>query len=105
MIVPRSVLGGHGYLAPSDKVNVALVGAGGQGRKNTESLLALDDVQIVSVTDPGSYWDLNEFYYKSIAGREPVSALINDHYAKRGERSEERRVGKESRGKRERREG
>lgn len=85
MIVPRSVLGGRGFLAPSDKVNVALVGAGGQGRKNTESLLALDDVQIVSVTDPGRYWDLNEFYYKSIAGREPVSAFINDHYAKRGE--------------------
>jgi hypothetical protein len=30
-IVPRHVLGGPGFVAPSDKVNVALIGAGGQG--------------------------------------------------------------------------
>lgn len=85
MIMPRSVLGGKGYIPPSDKVNVALVGAGGQGRKNTESLLMLDDVQIVSVTDPGRYWDLNRFYYKSLAGREPVTDLIEEHYKNKGE--------------------
>ena len=30
-IVPRHVLGGPRFVAPSDKVNVALIGAGGQG--------------------------------------------------------------------------
>lgn len=84
MIVPRNVLGGRGYTPPSDKVNVALVGAGGQGQVNVRSLLALDDVQIVSVTDPGKYWDLHRFYYKSIAGREPVSTMIEDHAEKAG---------------------
>ena len=33
MIIPRHVLGGKGFIAPSDKVNVGLVGAGGKGRK------------------------------------------------------------------------
>src|SRR5262249_62355674 len=31
MIVPRHVLGGAGYLAPSETVNFAVVGCGGQG--------------------------------------------------------------------------
>ena len=32
--VPRHVLGGPGFVAPSDRVNVALIGAGGQGLHN-----------------------------------------------------------------------
>ncbi|MDP9178490.1 MAG: hypothetical protein M3O61_12490, partial [Gemmatimonadota bacterium] len=31
MIVPRHVLGGVGYQAPSDTLNVAVVGFGGRG--------------------------------------------------------------------------
>ena len=31
-IVPRHVLGGPKFVAPSEKVNVAIIGAGGQGR-------------------------------------------------------------------------
>lgn len=31
MIVPRHVLGGPGYRAPSDQVNIGLIGAGGRG--------------------------------------------------------------------------
>ncbi|MFL2599472.1 MAG: hypothetical protein ACJ0P1_02780 [Flavobacteriaceae bacterium] len=31
MIVPRHVLGGNGYTAPSDKLNIAGIGVGGRG--------------------------------------------------------------------------
>jgi predicted dehydrogenase len=34
MIVPRHVLGGKGYIAPSDKLNIAAIGAGGKGMYN-----------------------------------------------------------------------
>ena len=34
MIVPRYVLGGSGYTPPSDRVNIAAIGAGGKGRSN-----------------------------------------------------------------------
>ncbi len=37
-LVPRHVLGGPRFVPPSEKVNVALVGAGGQGRTNTRAL-------------------------------------------------------------------
>ena len=48
-IVPRHVLGGTGYTAPSDKVNLACVGVGGKGRSDIESasketIVALCDV-------------------------------------------------------------
>lgn len=49
-IVPRYVLGGRGYIPPSDRLNIALVGAGGKGGdhirrlKDTENIVALCDV-------------------------------------------------------------
>ena len=47
-IVPRHVLG-RGFVAPSDRLNIAAVGVGGQGRNNlinvaTENIVALCDV-------------------------------------------------------------
>ena len=30
-IVPRCAIGGEGYIAPSDKLNIAAIGAGGKG--------------------------------------------------------------------------
>jgi predicted dehydrogenase len=49
LIVPRHVLGGPGYQAPSDKLNIATVGVSGMGASNTrqcanENIVALCDV-------------------------------------------------------------
>jgi len=49
MIVPRRVLGGPGYQAPSDTLNIGCVGVGGKGTSdvwamNTENIVALCDV-------------------------------------------------------------
>ncbi|MFO7824878.1 MAG: Gfo/Idh/MocA family oxidoreductase [Cyclobacterium sp.] len=79
-IVPRFVLGGKGHVAPSDKVNIGMVGVGGKGRQNAQDLMKLDDVQITAIADPGEYWDLANFYYRSIAGRGPVKRMVEDHY-------------------------
>ncbi len=49
-ILPRHVLGGPGFMAPSDKLNIAGVGVGGMGKSNvaavagTENIVALCDV-------------------------------------------------------------
>jgi hypothetical protein len=37
-IVPRRVLGGNRYASPSEKVNVAIIGTGGQGIVNMKQL-------------------------------------------------------------------
>jgi predicted dehydrogenase len=49
-IVPRHVLG-RGFVAPSEKVNVASIGVGGQGQGNLQSLQS-PGVNIVALCDP-----------------------------------------------------
>src|SRR5436190_3524640 len=82
-IIPRHVLGGPKFVAPSDKVNVALIGCGGRARQNAQGLMKYDDAQIVAVADPAEYWDLKNFYYKSIAGRLPVKGEIEKFYGEK----------------------
>jgi predicted dehydrogenase len=50
-IVPRHVLGGAGFVAPSDKITLASIGLGFQGTSVTMSFLARADVQVVAVCD------------------------------------------------------
>lgn len=50
-IVPRHVLGGPRFIAPSDKVNVAFVGVGTQGIRVMLEMLTLPDMQAVAVCD------------------------------------------------------
>jgi predicted dehydrogenase len=80
-IVPRHVLGGKGFVPPSDKVNVALVGAGGRGRENVRELLKLADAQVIAVADPAESFSTANFYYKSTGGRGPAREEIEKHYA------------------------
>jgi hypothetical protein len=62
-ILPRYVLGGKGFIAPSDKINVAYIGCGTQGLRELPALLALPDVQVTAVCDPQKkaigYYDWN----------------------------------------------
>src|SRR6202035_4257634 len=50
-IVPRRVLGGTGYVSPSDKVNVAFIGVGAQGLRVMLHFLKECDVQGVAGCD------------------------------------------------------
>jgi hypothetical protein len=51
-IVPRRVLGGTGYVPPSDKVNIAFIGVGSQGLRVRLHFLREPDVQGIAVCDP-----------------------------------------------------
>jgi predicted dehydrogenase len=79
-ILPRHVLGGPGFVAPSDKVNVALIGVGGQGRGDTRALLHEQDCQVIALADVCEEWDLSPYYYRGKAGRGPVQAEVEAHY-------------------------
>ena len=80
-LVPRHVLGGPRFVPPSEKINLAIIGCGGQGQTNTRALFNQPDVQIISVADPFEHQDLRPFYYDSIAGRLPLKAEIEKHYS------------------------
>jgi predicted dehydrogenase len=66
-IVPRHVLGGRGYVPPSDKINIAFIGVGAQGLRVMLHFLREPDVQAVAVCDPNKegsdypQWEEHEF--------------------------------------------
>lgn len=56
VVIPRHVFGGKGYVAPSDKLNIAAVGSGGMGSGNisrcaAENIVALCDVDFDHAAD------------------------------------------------------
>ena len=66
-IVPRRVLGGAGFIPPSDRVNIAFIGVGAQGLRVMLRFLQQPDVQGVAVCDANRsaanypQWDTHEF--------------------------------------------
>jgi predicted dehydrogenase len=82
MIVPRHVLGGPGYQAPSDTLNIACVGVGGMGMNNMSALTGENIVAVCDVDFP--------FVERGLWGRmhprggspSPENVKLNDAYAK-----------------------
>ena len=54
-VVPRQVLGGPGYVAPSDKITLGYVGCGTQGLREMTALISNPALQIVAVCDPNKF--------------------------------------------------
>ena len=59
-VLPRHILGGPGFLAPSDKVNIAAIGVGGMGSANmsrltSQNIVAIADVDFGYVHDNALY--------------------------------------------------
>ncbi len=51
-IVPRHVLGGPGFVPPSEKITLAYIGCGSQGLREMVDMLRVPEIQIVAVCDP-----------------------------------------------------
>jgi hypothetical protein len=69
------VLGSSGHTPPSEKLNVAIIGTGGQGTQNIKGLLGHADVQIMAICDVNEQSDYSRFYYGGTAGRKPAREL------------------------------
>ncbi|MGB0291974.1 MAG: Gfo/Idh/MocA family protein [Luteolibacter sp.] len=52
LIIPASVLGKDGAVAPSERIGVGLIGCGGQGNGVFSSMLGIKEVQGIAVCDP-----------------------------------------------------
>lgn len=69
-IVPRYVLGGVGYTAPSDKLNIACIGIGGKGRVDvngvsSENIIALCDVDRDRASKASGYGKFDKNAYEA----------------------------------------
>ena len=92
-VAPSSILGkSHGYVAPSDKLNIAVVGPGGMGNANlgevkpTENIVALCDVDWNKAApmfkdNPGAkqYWDWRKMYDEMSKEIDAVIVATADH--------------------------
>ena len=50
-IVPRHVLGGKGYLAPNDRINIGFIGAGHQAMGLRDRFVGTNEVEMLAVAD------------------------------------------------------
>jgi predicted dehydrogenase len=67
-IIPRTVLGGHARVAPSERVVVAGLGIGSRGQGDLEIMLSEPDVQCVAVCDVRA------------ARRDAIKAMVDSRY-------------------------
>jgi predicted dehydrogenase len=101
-ILPRHVLGGPGYIPPSDRLNLACIGVGAQGTRVMMAFLKEPDIQVTAVCDVNresndySEWGTNELRDKArellgkpdwgsrltgpTAGREPARNIVESYY-------------------------
>lgn len=75
-IVPGHVLGLRGAVAPSNKINVAIIGTGGQGIVNMKQLLNEADARVAALCDINPESDYSMFYYGGTAGLNPAAAIV-----------------------------
>ena len=95
-IVPRHVLGGKGYIPPSDKLYIAAVGCGGEGendithfatapKKNAEIAFLCDADDRMAAPrrkqypKAGFYKDWREMFHKESKNFDAVTVAIPDH--------------------------
>jgi predicted dehydrogenase len=87
-IVPRHILGGAGFTAPSETLNLAVIGTGGRGKQLTSEMMHYGDVRVVAIADPNERADYERFYYKKTSGRLVVLEMIEANYAEKKARGE-----------------
>jgi predicted dehydrogenase len=79
-LIPASALGLSGAVAPSNRINLGIIGTGNQGFNDINSFLRDERVQIVTVCDVNrestGYWE------GKLGGREPARRLVEESYAK-----------------------
>lgn len=67
-IIPTSVFARPGRFAPSERINIGLIGCGGMGRANLFAMISKPEVQIVAVCDPDK------------GRRDQTKADVENHY-------------------------
>ena len=78
-LVPSSVFGAN---APSNRINVALIGCGNQSRVDLPSMLRQADAQVVAVCDVNRGSD-GYARPEHFLGREPAQKEVNEYYARK----------------------
>ena len=77
-VIPRQVMGGIGYIAPSDKITLGYIGCGTQGLRMMTKLISNPAVQIVAVCDPNKF-STNYVDFSSTSVKKNIRAALGDN--------------------------
>jgi predicted dehydrogenase len=80
-IIPASALGKNGHIAPSDRINLAFIGAGNQAENDVGGFLKDERVQITAICDVNKestgYWD------GKVGGRDFIMKKVDKFYSEK----------------------
>lgn len=77
-VLPRYVFGGEGFAPPSEKLNVAVIGAGSQGITDMKALLECSGAQVIAICDVAEKTITRR---ESESGRVPALRIVNEFYS------------------------
>ena len=69
-IIPASALGRNGYVAPSNRINIAFIGAGNQAGNDIRGFIKDKRVQITAICDVNK--ESTGYWNGKVAGRDPM---------------------------------
>ena len=80
-IIPASALGKNGFVAPSDRITMAVIGAGNQGGNDTRAFLQDERVLITAICDVNKKSD--GYWNGKVAGREFIMEMVDQFYGEK----------------------
>ncbi|MEO8451755.1 MAG: Gfo/Idh/MocA family oxidoreductase [Gemmatimonadota bacterium] len=82
LVLPRRILGGGGFQAASDTLNVAIVGAGGMGMSNAEALVSQNIVALCDVDFGYVHRSLTDRLKPDRGKVNPETVKVRDQFTK-----------------------
>jgi predicted dehydrogenase len=67
-------------ISANEKLQVAVIGTGGQGLIDIKAMLGQPDIQIAAICDVNAECDNSKFWYGGVAGREPAKKVVEEYY-------------------------
>lgn len=80
-IIPACSRGKDGHVAPSDRINMAFIGAGNQAGNDVREFLKDERLQITTICDVNK--ESSGYWNGKVAGREFIKRQANDYYSEK----------------------
>ena len=80
-IIPACSRGKEGHVAPSDRINMAFIGAGNQAGNDAREFLKDERLQITTICDVNK--ESSGYWSGKVAGREFIKRQVDDFYSEK----------------------
>jgi predicted dehydrogenase len=80
-IIPACSRGKNGHVAPSDRINMAFIGAGNQAGNDVREFLKDERLQITTICDVNK--ESSGYWSGKVAGRDFITKQVDDFYSEK----------------------